>query len=628
MLVDRVWSQQKGRYVFLATKTANGKFKEHVFKRSEISTVAKFLRNHFGEDIYFCVHGFTKPIRKKEYAVMPKMLWADLDETDPAECNPKPTIAIESSPGRYVGLWMTDKPVTEDINRRLTYHLDADHGGWDLTQLLRVPGTLNYKYPSTPRVRMLWDDGPTWKISAVEKLLPEEEQVDGDITAREVFDRYERELPPWVRRELITARVPPIGKRSEMIWKLEHALLEAGLSRDEAFVLIKASVWNKFKGRNSEDAQLRRELDKVVGERMKAGADRDKVGGFRDSSAQAALLLSSGNFVDAYTPPDYLIDGILQQRFLYSLTGQTGAGKTSVLLLMAAHIALGLQIGGHDVERGNVVYFAGENPDDIRARWILLCEALDVDPASMPVHFMSGATCDISRADICERINAETEKIGPISLLIIDTSAAYFRGDDENSNTQLGDYARVLRTFVELQGGPAVIVACHPAKGAADNLVPRGGGAFLNEVDGNLVVRKERDRVVAIATYGKFRGPEFSPFHFELAPGQSDKLIDTKGRRVWSVFAKPISDNEIEVRTNAARDDEDMVLREMLKHPGASIATLASACGFTNKNGKPVRSKAQRLISRLIKREFVIMDRKTEHYILTSKGQEAAKALP
>jgi hypothetical protein len=36
---------------------------------------------------------------------------------------------------------------------------------------------------------------------------------------------------------------------------------------------------------------------------------------------------------------------------------------------------------------------------------------------------------------------------GPFDLVTIDTSAAYFPGDDENKNTQLGDHAREMRKF-------------------------------------------------------------------------------------------------------------------------------------------------------------------------------------
>ena len=36
----------------------------------------------------------------------------------------------------------------------MTYTLGADKSGWDLTQVLRVPGTRNYKYPGGPTVEV------------------------------------------------------------------------------------------------------------------------------------------------------------------------------------------------------------------------------------------------------------------------------------------------------------------------------------------------------------------------------------------------------------------------------------------------------------------------------------------
>src|SRR5205085_11309299 len=41
------------------------------------------------------------------------------------------------------------------------------------------------------------------------------------------------------------------------------------------------------------------------------------------------LIKSSGEFVAGFVPPDYLADGLIQEAFLYSLTGATGAGKTA-----------------------------------------------------------------------------------------------------------------------------------------------------------------------------------------------------------------------------------------------------------------------------------------------------------
>jgi hypothetical protein len=55
-------------------------------------------------------------------------------------------------------------------------------------------------------------------------------------------------------------------------------------------------------------------------------------------------VLSSAMFVSLFDPPEYIVAGILQRRFVYALTGATGAGKTAIMLTLAAHVALGRNI--------------------------------------------------------------------------------------------------------------------------------------------------------------------------------------------------------------------------------------------------------------------------------------------
>jgi hypothetical protein len=81
-------------------------------------------------------------------------------------------------------LWECDDVVTEELNQRLTYALGSDVSGWDLTQVLRVPGTLNYKYTPAPRVRLLWNDGPTYRVAELERDLPKRERKSATRGAR------------------------------------------------------------------------------------------------------------------------------------------------------------------------------------------------------------------------------------------------------------------------------------------------------------------------------------------------------------------------------------------------------------------------------------------------------------
>src|SRR5262249_38350148 len=47
-----------------------------------------------------------------------------------------------------------------------------------------------------------------------------------------------------------------------------------------------------------------------------------------DAKSNSGLMQSSAEFVAGFVPPDYLIDGLLQRRYVYSFTGPTGSGKT------------------------------------------------------------------------------------------------------------------------------------------------------------------------------------------------------------------------------------------------------------------------------------------------------------
>jgi hypothetical protein len=334
-----------------------------------------------------------------------------------------------------------------------------------------------------------------------------------------------------------------------------------------------------------------------------------------------ALIQSSAEFVAAYEPPDYLIDGLLQRRFCYSLTAHTGRGKTAVALLIAAHVALGRPLAGREVEKGRVLMFAGENPTDVRQRWIAMSQQMDFDADTIDVHFIPGR---FKISALINRICAEVATLGGLSLLIIDTSAAYFEGDDENSNVQLGRHASQMREL-RLPGGPTTIINCHPTKNATDdNLLPRGAGAFLAEVDGNLTLKLD-DTAIEMHWQGKFRGADFAPINFELCTVTHERLKDTKGRLISTVIAKPLSDTAQEELAKAIRSEEDQLLIVIQANPKASVAELAKAAGWLNSKFEPIKTKAWRALTRLKKAKLIAVER--GEYLISEKGAKLLKKL-
>src|SRR5215207_1180629 len=130
-----------------------------------------------GHDVWHCAHLLTRKRRVKKNAAPMRTLYADGDGAQVPEDLPKPSAAVKSSVGRdqfYWALSMSVPPeIGENLNQRFAYAMGADKSGWDLTQLLRPPGTKNYKYPDAPTVALedLSDD-VVYDAAGLDRILP------------------------------------------------------------------------------------------------------------------------------------------------------------------------------------------------------------------------------------------------------------------------------------------------------------------------------------------------------------------------------------------------------------------------------------------------------------------------
>jgi energy-coupling factor transporter ATP-binding protein EcfA2 len=358
------------------------------------------------------------------------------------------------------------------------------------------------------------------------------------------------------------------------------------------------------------------EIEEVLQRHRSPKSSDTRRNGHGNQQLMPKLIKSSGDFVAGFVPPDYLVDGMLQRRFCYSLTGRTGSGKTAIVLLLTACIGKGQSLGPCEVAQGRVLYFAGENPDDVRMRWIAMAQHMDFDLGAIQVDFIPG-TFKISQ--LANRITKEVEERGEVGLVVVDTSAAYFEGDDENSNTQQAQHARRLRSLVNMPGGPCVLVLCHPVKNATpENLIPRGGGSFIAEIDGNLTCNKE-DTIVELHWQGKFRGADFAPVAFLLKTVTHERLKDSKGRLIPTVIASHLSETGQEELAAVARGNEVKLLAEIQRNGKASLAELARAVGWFLKNGEPYKMLVKRTMAALVKYKLITIER--DGITLTSKGR-------
>jgi hypothetical protein len=222
-------------------------------------------------NVYFCPQLLSRPKRIKDNVAICTCAWSDLDECHPSNCVVRPTATVETSPNRYQAYWAFEEPLdpydAESLSKRIAYYhafQGADTSGWDLTQLMRVPATHNRKPDYDDVTVRLLDHRPDKyrkedfaKYPILAETTEEENELPGDLpdfTGEELLTKYDHELAPQVY--LHWANVPDKGQDwSKVLWNLNMFCFEAGLTKQEVFIIADSSACNKFKRDRPHDYQ-------------------------------------------------------------------------------------------------------------------------------------------------------------------------------------------------------------------------------------------------------------------------------------------------------------------------------------------------------------------------------------
>lgn len=323
----RVWGEQPGSYAMLAYKRDTWHDVSMKVGPDLKERVADWITKHDGDHVYFCPLLFSKPRRKKEYACRTNFLWGDIDNGDPNKF--VPSVLWQSSPGRYAGLWRVkemDPEAAAKLSQRIAKLIGGDPGGWDVTQVLRIPGTRNEKYPERPMV----------------KLEHYRRGLIGDLPTS-ARDRWERVIPRELLRRLDG---PATGDRSEMLWKIENELAELGVPHDDIIELVRVSAWNKFSGRADEEERLRAELEKIE--------VRDPV--IFTIEAHDELIRRQSK------PPGWMVRDYWVAGSHGIVAGEPKSYKSTLTYDMLYSVASGTPFLGQPVQAGPVLIVQNENP--------------------------------------------------------------------------------------------------------------------------------------------------------------------------------------------------------------------------------------------------------------------------
>lgn len=283
-------------YICIATSDPNAQktaFRHDFFKMPEQEKdmqlhIEQKMRSH---NVWFLVSMLEEPTfstagKFRRDLVMPNnVIWADLDEVSIEGLKPEPTTVIESSPGRTQVFWRLEADrmppdVCEDYSRRVAYAIGADKSGWDMSQLLRVPTTHNFKYPDHPEVMLKRASTPRVEADYFEGL-PEPDFTPNDIindndeaefgmppldtlpNPASVMYKYSYHLHDSGFHSLYDETPKETDDWSARMWRLIMICFEKGMYREEAFSLCMGAKCNKYARDGRPASFLWREIVKA-----------------------------------------------------------------------------------------------------------------------------------------------------------------------------------------------------------------------------------------------------------------------------------------------------------------------------------------------------------------------------
>lgn len=447
---------------------------------------------------------------------------------------------------------------------------------------------------------------PAEKAAGVDQssrpLWPDDEQPGAQTMARIRERLRSMDCKVW------DVRLPPAGSKPDG-WDIADAVME-GLKGKELAEFIRSS------SRSAVPRMAPETVEQPVSATVSTGTESSPQRAEKRSSAP--LLLDATTWLDQSTPMEWVLDGVIQRGCLYACTAITNHGKTAIGLLLAMHIAAGRKFAGREIAQGKVMILCGENPDGFRSRMRATMESMGMEQGEL-TGLVTVLPHALPLASSVEQILDEARRVpGDYAMVLIDTSVSYYSGDDEDDNLQARTHAWHMRALAELPGHPAIVANCHPTKSAdRENLLPRGGGAFLNEIDTNLTVWSEGE-TAHLHWHRKKRGPDFDPIPFEF----HGKSIEEHGRKVPTVYAAHITDQRANELKKARTQADDRLLWAMLHHPDCNYAEWATHCGW---NGEQAKSKVFRSMERLKDDKLVVKFRGTLK--LTEAGKREAERI-
>lgn len=433
---------------------------------------------------------------------------------------------------------------------------------------------------------------PDWLIRLCSKPAAKKSELAG-IRLNEETPEAEAAAEEWIA----AAPRPPNGERNTVAYQVATRAFDFGIELSTGHHLM--SQWNEEVG--LEEDELRTTVESAYRNRSRPiGVDNPGVGpaGFEEVDLPSDAEINASALKEgvpakvqlaALTPPDRkqfrlttfkdacamaltVTNDPLVRDVLYagetSVTfGESGAGKSFVMLDLAFHVAAGLPWQGKPVKQGAVIWLAAEGGFGVYKRILALKEHYGAE--DVPLYVLQRPV-DLLHEDRKEvagfiKLIQETQKeIGAdVVLVLIDTLNRVMAGGNENGPEDMG---HLLDNFdrIKFAVGPKLHL----------NIVHHTG-LTLGRARGHTSLKAAADTEIEVSKPGRFvvkkARDEEGGFKFDYSLRKLELGSDVKGNPVTSavVVSRVVEGNEeIAVVLNADQSKLLEAIRGKLERDG------------------------------------------------------------
>jgi primase-like protein/AAA domain-containing protein/DNA primase RepB-like protein len=546
-----------------------------------------------GREVFFCAHLLTRPERKKENAAAVQTLWVDLDGTRIPNGSFAPSAAVETSPGKYHAYWLLEEPIppetAERLNKRLAHKVGADASGFDLSQLLRVPGTKNYKYPEAPEVEILHLDlEVAYSPRSLEEQLPKVEE--------------RRQAQP------VESRIASGGRNKELT-SIAGTMRRRGLEEEELAAALLA-VNDRRCDPPLEEEEVRKiarsvagyEPEKVVPINLSGPHSRSRSpyidgNGRNGGIIHPKKLLRAVSFTRREKPPpqNFLVEGLLPERLPATLYGTGGLAKSANVLHLGLSVAFAGVEDWHGLKIGTcpVIFLDFEMNEATqlgRAQEI----ASGAGWPDVPVNFRYIEAVGFT-ADEVFRFTVEQLEELKRALVIIDSYGFALQGESERSGDVLDFHRRYIEPIQAAGGTPLTVDhVSRVIKGERPEDKDPFGSAYKSYASRSVIHVTghvgDTGEIYTTFTHKKCNvGPQLSPFTI-VTKFSRDSITFERSSEVVRPPVAPTTEQKVVV----VLDKEDLTAAEISARIAAKEKTVANAVTTLKKEGVVVETGEKR----------------------------------